>query len=89
MDGRAEEPSQETPIKQESWQKRRHGSGYGYRGTGMLITLLKLIFTLIPFTNKSLTTAYTFDGTQETVELIYYRSGLSKYFMRSKLLGCQ
>lgn len=46
-------------------------------GTWMLVTLLKVIFTLTPLTSKSLTTAYTFYRVQKTVELIYCNSGLS------------
>lgn len=53
----------------------------------MVITLFKLIFTLLPSTGKCLTMMYIFYGAQETVGLIYGKTGLSKYCDEVKVVG--
>lgn len=55
----------------------------------MLITLLNIVFILLPLISKNLTIIYTFYWVQKTVELIYCKSGFSKYWMRSKSLDGQ
>lgn len=89
MDERAGEPSQKHPSSKNLGRPVGTELVYGYRGTWMLITLLNIVFTLLPLISKNLTIIYTFYWVQKTMELIYCKSGFSKYWMRSKSLDGQ